>query len=99
MRRYLCGVKNGCTGGNIETPKGMMKGHPTSTEAFKCKCRSLLRQGYIQSGSREFSLNDEPILVLSKKTHFGGVIRGGKTEKSSSRGAFMLRHGGTIIGG
>src|SRR5271157_4474468 len=80
MRRYLCGVKKElCSGSNNETPQGGMKLHPSPEQAFRCKVHSLLAEGYKRIGPREFCLNDtSPILILNKKTHFGGVLRGGK---------------------
>ena len=99
MRRYICGVPNlYCSGGNSETPVGIMKCHQTPDEAFRCKCRYLTREGYVRIGSREFTKGDGPVLVLPKKTHFGGVLRGGKREKGvGSRGTFQQRHGGCVF--
>ena len=54
--------------------------HHTSEQAFKCHAADLLRQGFKQIGTREFAPPDGgPIRVLTKKSRFGGLLRGGKS--------------------
>jgi hypothetical protein len=72
-----------------------IKSHATPEEAFACYRAWLLRQGYRQVGGREFlSPEDGVIVVLTRRSRFGAVLRGGKEER------FMpeLYLGGTIIG-
>jgi len=58
----------------------VLKAHNSAPEAFKCHARYLIKVlGYEQVGSREFRPPDGgPILVLTKKCRFGGVLRKGK---------------------
>ncbi len=80
---YLCGTPNEhCTGSkytitsNANMPS---KAHSSRDEAFRCYKRHLLRLGYTQVGSREFQApNGGRVLVLSKKSRFGGRLRSGK---------------------
>lgn len=91
MRKYTCGVpKEQCKGSFTDLNSGtrnlIVKTHVSPEEAFKCHKNWLLSQGYTQVGNREFSPpNNGPIRVLSKKTHFGGVLRFGKNEKRIGR--------------
>lgn len=84
--KHTCGVpKELCNGGTVLTNKslgGSIKAHGTSEEAFKCHKRYLLSQGYEQIGSRDFRPPDGgPILILSKKSKFGGKLRKGKADR------------------
>ena len=82
MRKYLCGVnKADCTGDFTMLNSGMgksMKTHISSEDAFKCYSKWLIRQGYTRIGNREFFKEGNPILVLTKKCRFGGILRRGK---------------------
>jgi hypothetical protein len=73
---------------------GKKKTHSSSIDAFNCTRRYMVRQqGYTPVGSRAFSPPDGgPILILTKKIRFGGMMRRGKSE-GVGRGAarFMPR--------
>ena len=92
-RRFvMCGTpKEFCNGGNTDVNTGNLteRINGSSPEAFRCYKRYLLNQlGYEQVGAREFRAPDgSGILVLSKKTHFGGIFRQGKTEKTKAKRA------------
>jgi len=101
MRRYLCGVpREHCRGALVTAPhKAGMKVHGSSTEAFNCMTKYLLKQGYTRVGGREFRPpNGGPIRVLTKKSRFGGALRRGKNLAGTqgTRVAFM---GGRHAGG
>lgn len=98
MRMYTCGVPTiNCNGSGITTSFGIrsiLKAHNSSVEAFKCRARYLITVlGYTKEGptgplgAREFCPPDGgPILVLTKKCRFGGMLRKGKGgETGSSR--------------
>lgn len=103
MRRYLCGVSDGgCFASVIETPLNnkIMRLHPTSEDAFKCKVRELIRQGYTRISSREFSKDNGPILVLTKQSHFGGMLRMGKAGegiRQTTKRCMWINYPGGII--
>lgn len=101
MRRYLCGVKEGCSAPKLETPLAQpMRLHSSPEEAFECKVAELINQGYTRIGGREFSKNGGPILVITKRSRFGGMMRMGKSaegSQTSKRCAFMKRTGGIIF--
>lgn len=80
MRRYMCGTPaKSCGGGQMETNGGFQRVHVSPQEAFKCYRRHLVLEGYELIGSRELRPpGGGPILVLSKPSHFGGELRGGK---------------------
>jgi len=85
MRAYLCGVPIGhCQGSDAILSSHLRKEQPKvhySTEsAFKCHAKWLVNVlGYEQRGSREFAEpNGGYIVVLTKKSRFGGVLRAGK---------------------
>jgi hypothetical protein len=65
-----------------------IKAHGSSEQAFKCYEQYLLRNGYKKIGSREFQpIAGGPVMVLTKKSHFGGRLRKGKSgEKAVSSG-------------
>jgi hypothetical protein len=72
-----------------------LKCHATPQDAFECHRAWLLRQGYKQVGGREFeSPYTGCIAVLTKKSRFGAVLRGGK-EGRHMPGHFL---GGCLIG-
>jgi len=83
-RRFmvLCGVPEGeCVGALFTTDQqlGTTKGHGSHEEAFKCRVRYLLKQGYTRIGTRDFRPPDGgPVLILGKKSRYGGRLRLGK---------------------
>lgn len=83
--KHVCGVPDKeCSGSNGSTSNGLknVKLHNSPQDAWKCYARWLLRQGYIQVGSREFAApNNGPITFLTKKSRFGKRVRGGKAER------------------
>lgn len=105
MYKVLCGVPaDSCSGANtdvnarMESKGGGRKLHSSHEEAFKCHARFLVAQGYAQVGSREFQLEDGPILVLTKKSRFGGRMRPGKSgEKGTSNRNMPVRGAGLVI--
>ena len=97
-KQYLCGTPlDDCTGATGRLSKSISQGtkrHSSSDEAFKCYKRHLLKQGYIQRGSREFeNPTTHYITVLTKKSKFGARLRG---RKGTNYGPGD-RMGGTII--
>lgn len=102
MNRYLCGTpKEQCSAGLVGANNGLsgnIKAHSTREEAFRCHVRHLLKQGYTRVGSREFaSPNNGPVLVLAKKSHFGGVLRTGKKGEGQHKGGrYMPERGGIV---
>lgn len=80
---YLCGVPSEkCAGIRLTVNHGLgggTRGHVSPEEAFKCHARHLLKEGWVQVGPRDFRPPDGgPILVLTKRTKFGGKLRSGK---------------------
>ena len=65
--------------------------------------KHLLSLGYKAVGSRAFSPPDGgPIVILTKKTRFGGRLRRGKSEgvgKGASRYIPVYRPSGVMVGG
>ena len=112
MHKVCCGTPNhSCTGGTVAMNSGWSglgsdksaKVHSTSTEAFNCYSSYLQTVGYTRIGSREFETPTGSILVLNKKSHFGAVLRSGKTsEGGKAKNRFVPpkmkgASGGTII--
>ena len=79
---WLCGTPTGfCSGGRyILGDDTDIRGHSSSTEAFKCYSSYLTNiLGWKRVGAREFKRADNGrIEVLSKKSHFGTRLMGGK---------------------
>lgn len=101
MDKFLCGApKDRCTGGLTTTSHGLhdsIKAHSSHLEAFKCFRAYLLKSGYMQIGPREFkSPDDGTVLILDKKSKFGGRLRPGKSEKTSRNARYMPERGGLI---
>ena len=106
-RRYLCGTpKAECTGtvaqvSSCGEPQEACKVHMSPEEAFRCYSRYLVKHGYIQTGPRDFKdPKDGMNLVLTKKSHFGAMVRPGKTDDNgkSVKGRFVQeKPGGTVI--
>lgn len=105
MSRYVaCGCPSEeCNGAKVLLNngwRGAMKAHTSSEEAFKCHSNWLLKQGFKQCGPREF---ENPvggyIRVLSKKSHFGSPLRGGKVgDKGKTGNRLVPRRGcGAVI--
>ena len=96
MRTFTCGVpRNECNGAEVQLTNSLkstgIKVHGTSEQAFNCHVRYLLKQGYKRLGTREFTKDDDsPILILNKKSHFGGVFRQGKKEKTTNSGRRVM---------
>lgn len=97
---HLCGVPRDQCCGTISPMNHGLGGaagfrvHASPRAAFECMKRYLLRQGYQQIGSREFSPPDGgPVRVLTRPSHFGGRLRMGK------EGSRMqpIEHAGIII--
>lgn len=93
------------TKGVGEPPGYFRKCHTTSEEAFNCHSYYLTHvQGYKRVGSREFSKPGEARLILTKRSRFGGILRGGKppseggTRVATNRATPKIRMGGVIIG-
>ena len=105
MRRVVCGVpKEYCCGGEfvVNYSAAPIKAHQTSGEAFACYRRYLVSiLGYKQVGPREFSPPDGgPIRVLTKRSRFGGQLRGGKHaegQRQTDRGNPKDRGAGGLI--
>ncbi len=96
-KKYLCGVPSTeCCATHSKTSNGLKnaKLHSSPEDAFKCYKNYLIRDGYTQIGSREFSKNSGPIMVLTKKSKFGSMVRGGKAERFMPSGEAT---GGTVI--
>ena len=83
-RAYLCGVSaENCIGTDAMVGGNeFIKVHSTRDEAFRCMQRHLVTQGYTQIGPREFAPPDDgPVLLLNKRSKFGGVLRRGKEDR------------------
>lgn len=96
MRKFICGVPTKeCCGADLMVNKALTvkKGHGTSEEAFKCYAKWLISQGYKQIGHREFQKDNEPIIVLTKKSKFGGQLRYGKGDKGIKGNRYIPRIG------
>ena len=93
MRGYTCGVDpTYCSGGSLPVNamlrSHIKKYHNSPEEAFKCCAADLVRQGYTKIGARDFAAPDGgPIRVLTKRSRFGGVLRGGKRGEAGGGGS------------
>lgn len=99
MYRFLCGTpEQYCSGKITRLTKGWKGSHRTHSshlEAFKCHVQYLKKEGFTQIGNREFvDPQDDSVLVLTKKSRFGGKLRRGK---EGGRSMPSVRTGGTII--
>ena len=96
-QRFLCGTPEGqCTGSHAQlTAKwsGSSKVHATREDAKRCYVHYLKSQGYVQLSANEFQLGDGPVVVLTRTSRFGGVMRQGKEKR------FMPRRGSGEITG
>lgn len=81
---YLCGTPGVSCSGHISKLNHGLEGrgiraHGSRSAAFACQRRYLLSQGYTQVGGHAFAAPDDgPILILTKKSHYGGKLRNGK---------------------
>lgn len=90
----LCGTpEKFCTGSGTGVSKGISGGsaikrhklHSSGDDAFRCYKQFLINQrGCVEVGSREFRLPEGGVLVLTKKSRFGGRLRSGKTGVSGT---------------
>jgi|SRR3972149_3223285 len=98
-----------CSGSNFPMSSGISKDikkyHMDPPSAFNCYAHYLQTQkGYTKVDSRAFRPPDGgPIMVLTKKSRFGGELRGGKrgensTQRSPTRYMPKRRYGGIITG-
>jgi hypothetical protein len=100
MSRFLCGVpESSCQGSRtailgVSGWKGSNRTHTSSTDAFKCYQRWRISEGDTPVGNRELLTKSGSVLVLTKKSRFGGKLRKGKEGK---RQMPIFRHGGIII--
>lgn len=97
----MCGVpKEFCTGSNRQVSNGLrkvIKGHSSTTEAYRCMSRYLRSLGYVAQSNREFHREGEPVLVLTKKSRYGAMLRGGKAGRSMpQKGGKKMRSGGVV---
>ena len=72
-----------CGGNTLPLNAGLgnrgIKAHGTREQAFSCQRRYLLSKGYKQVGGTAFEAPDGgPILILTKKSKYGGKLRMGK---------------------
>jgi hypothetical protein len=82
---------NAWLGGNM-----MQKVHPDSVAAFKCHRKYLINvEGFTPLSSRDLRAPDgSGVRVLTKQSHFGAVLRGGKSgDKSTSANRVMPMKG------
>ena len=88
MHKVCCGTPAAnCTGGVVTMNSGWRgfgldksaKVHNSNEEAFNCYSHYLQSIGYMRVGSREFETPSGTILVLTKKSHFGSILRRGKS--------------------
>lgn len=93
----MCGVPDEeCSGFKFPTDQHFIhkKAHASHEEAFRCYARHLAKTGYRRISSREFQKGDEPVLILTRKSQFGGRLRSGKLQER-----YMPKRGnGVIIG-
>ena len=90
MRKYVCPTpKHECNGTTFRATniglRQSIKAHNTPEEAFRCYVAHLKKQGYKQTGARTFQREGEPVKILTKKSKFGAVLRGGKMSKDTGR--------------
>lgn len=90
---YLCQTpQDQCGGSHRAMNHGLenikKRAHGSPSEAFRCHRRYLLAQGFTQVGGRDFSPpgNEGPVLVLTKKSRYGGKLRPGKTGQGEGSG-------------
>ena len=106
MRRFTCGVPAKHCGGSspilsFSIRTNILKCHGSPEQAFRCHARWLTQvEGYTRLGPREFTKGESsPVLVLTKKSKFGGVLRQGKHEsgKSNAKRVMPTNRGGGLI--
>ena len=95
-QKYTCGTPDEhCSGGNVSLPKRSVKAHNTPEEAFACFRRYLLKVlGYtaVDGCGRSFRPPDGgPVLVLTKKSRYGGTLRTGKADTDRYKQDYKVR--------
>lgn len=77
---WLCGVDKGlCTGTGIiagapymhKPSDPLLRAHMGPEDAFKCKVRSLIIQGWERIEPRVFRKEGQPLLIIPKRSKFG----------------------------
>jgi len=78
----LCGTPDEhCCGGKLNSDQGLQhkKCHSNREEAFRCYTKYLVKVlGYKRIGPRDFFKEGEYVLMVSKKSKFGGYLKTGK---------------------
>lgn len=95
-QKYICGTPlEYCSGGSVLLPKYSVKAHNSPEEAFACFRRYLIREmRYIAVAgcNRSFRPPDGgPVLVLTKKARYGGILRTGKADTDRYKRDYKLR--------
>lgn len=99
--KYTCGTpKETCSGAKLTVSHHLQgtsqsRGHATPEDAFKCHRKHYLDQGYTMLDGRALVPPAEiggPVVILTKPSHFGAALRGGKGARSMPNG----NHGGNI---
>lgn len=105
--KYTCGVPAAeCGGSKITVSAGLSsssqgRAHGTPQEAFRCRKAYLVSLGYTPTGTR--TLSPPPhigggVLVLTKPSHFGGRMRGGKGSRYMPHAPRTIgRRGGNVV--
>jgi hypothetical protein len=97
---FLCGTPSEqCTGSLAKLNHALegrgLRAHTSSASAFDCQRRYLIHVGYTQLDGTSFAApNEGPILVLTKKSRYGGKLRNGK---EGTRNQPLGKHGGFIF--
>lgn len=90
-KRFACGTpSSNCTGGITQLSHGietkLSRTHSYSDEAHRCHMRYLMSLGCKPMGARELeNPNTGAVLILSKKSKFGGKLKPGKKGKDGSK--------------
>ena len=88
-----------CTGSITPMAPALLglKTHSSHEEAFDCYVAYLKKIGYRQIGAHEFVLfEDQPVLVVSKRSRYGARLRLGKEGSRHMSGG--VRNSGLIVG-
>jgi hypothetical protein len=95
---HTCGVpKDSCSGTSSRVNMALgtsRKLHPSPEDAFRCRQRYLIKEGYRQLGPRDFQdPNTGEVLVLTKPSRYGAMLRNGK-EGTRNMSNVKIRGGG-----
>lgn len=75
-----------CTGKVEEASHGLLlhqRAHQSHDDAFRCYVHYLVHvQGYQRLDSRAYHRPGEPVLVVTKRSHYGARMRTGGVEKA-----------------